>query len=368
MAQDGPHGQRGAAAANGDGSAQRGAVFYTLMSDGEDSNDGSGSEIPPVAADASRGDGVVLAPPAAAVVVNGGEGGSARASPAVPATMSKGKRPAPDAAADGEGKSRGKGWASDGDAAAIAAGDAERAHIITERERRKKMKTMFGNLQALLPHVPERSDKATVVAEAIAYIKALEGTVVKLEQRKREIALARQAAAAEAMAGAGSSSSPLEPHAAQAAAVLAAPVPLPHGHGWGGAPRQHQHQQRQLLPAAAAAARAAPPAGLAPVTAGPVGFQSWSGPNVVLSVSNDDAYISVCAPRRAGVLTLVLAVLDKYGIDIVTTQVSCDGLRSMFTIHGRVMPRASNQVREPPISSEDIFKLAVSEIMVWLSS
>ncbi|KAL6634529.1 hypothetical protein ACP70R_027200 [Stipagrostis hirtigluma subsp. patula] len=356
MAQDGRHGHQDAAPSNRGSWKPPATVIYTLSSD-KKSNDGESGTGVPVGSDGSKGKDVI------ANDVNGDERGSAHGSRTV-AALSKGKRSAADvAAADAgnDGAAKGKSSAADGDAAGARSGssgdgDGDRAHIITERERRKRMKTMFSNLHALLPHVPERSDKATVVGEAIGYIRALEDTVAKLEKRKRELALARQAAAAAKAAGAGvgSSSSAVEPHAAQAAAMCAwppQPLPLP---------------QQQQQSAASASTAAAPPPSAA--TTGSAGFQSWSGPNVVVSVSNNDAYISVCAPRRPGVLTLVLSVLEKYQIGVVTTQVASDGARSMFTIHGRVNPGAGNQPGEDPMTSDDIYKLAVSEVMVWLSS
>lgn len=45
-----------------------------------------------------------------------------------------------------------------GGATAVAAGGEpdHELHIWTERERRKKMRNMFGNLHALLPHLPPK--------------------------------------------------------------------------------------------------------------------------------------------------------------------------------------------------------------------
>ena len=49
----------------------------------------------------------------------------------------------------------GHGLPGKGSLAADDGGDAK-AHIITERERRKRMKDLFTNLHALMPHVPTK--------------------------------------------------------------------------------------------------------------------------------------------------------------------------------------------------------------------
>ncbi|CAN0922442.1 Transcription factor bHLH95, partial [Linum grandiflorum] len=47
----------------------------------------------------------------------------------------------------------------------------QQVHIWTERERRKRMRSMFTNLQALLPQLPSKADKSSIVDEAITYIR-----------------------------------------------------------------------------------------------------------------------------------------------------------------------------------------------------
>lgn len=44
-----------------------------------------------------------------------------------------------------------------GNGKAVSGGESEHEmHILTERERRKKMRNMFSNLHALLPHLPPK--------------------------------------------------------------------------------------------------------------------------------------------------------------------------------------------------------------------
>ncbi|KAL0348348.1 UNVERIFIED_CONTAM: Transcription factor [Sesamum angustifolium] len=63
--------------------------------------------------------------------------------------------------------------------------DDHELHIWTERERRKKMRNMF--LHSLIPHLPARADKSTIVDEAVLYIKKLELTLSELERQKAQI-------------------------------------------------------------------------------------------------------------------------------------------------------------------------------------
>ncbi|MBA0854697.1 hypothetical protein Goshw_003800 [Gossypium schwendimanii] len=66
--------------------------------------------------------------------------------------------------------------------------DEHDMHIWTERKRRKKMRNMFSNLHALLPHLPPKADKSTIVDEAVNYIKTLQQTLQNLRKTKaREI-------------------------------------------------------------------------------------------------------------------------------------------------------------------------------------
>ncbi|XP_062217709.1 transcription factor bHLH95-like [Phragmites australis] len=294
-------------ASNEHGSAPPATFTYT-QSPGENNNGGSwnGSSV---VADACKGKDVV---PNA----HGGELGAAGGSH-TNAGLSKGKHSAAAVtAADvaNDNLSKGRSLAADAGATVGGSSGGDKAHIITERERRKRMKNMFSSLRAILPHVPEKTDKATLVSEAIGYIRVLEDTVVKLEKRKLELEFARQAAAA-ATAEDGATSSLAPQHAAQGGAMSSV---VSHGSDW----------QQQQQPVAASV-----PLPATAVTVAPVGFHTWSGSNVVLSVSGDDANISVCAPRRPGVLTLVLSVLEKHRIDVIATQVASNGVRSMFIIH-----------------------------------
>jgi hypothetical protein len=155
-------------------------------------------------------------------------------------------------------------------------------------------------------------DKSSIVMDTIHYIKSLEGTLMELEKRKQEMQLERGKVGAAANSGISSSAMAITP----TALVAQAPVVLPGAGIW--------------------STGAAPPITVGMVAPAPVGLQTWSGQNVVLSLSGNDAWINVCVARRLGVLTMVMAVLEKHNIDVVTLGISSDNARTMFTIHARV--------------------------------
>jgi hypothetical protein len=186
-----------------------------------------------------------------------------------------------------------------------------------------------------------QADKATIVGEAVTYIKTLEGTVQKLEKLKleRKRALAAQQ---QLMAGAGSNRAssarhpapaPSSPSSSSREANVADMV-----HGW----HAQQAAANKALAAEAGAggsssAAASLPRGAVPFPAPAAGFQTWSGQNVVVSVASNEAYINLHSPRQpAGTLTKALFVLERHRIDVVTTTISTQDGFHMYGIHARV--------------------------------
>ncbi|XP_062227376.1 transcription factor bHLH95-like [Phragmites australis] len=287
--------------------------------------------------------------PASPAVIHAGENSNAGSKPASPAVVDAVESNA------GEGKDDVAVGEGGGDAAAAGSGsgsgkgksakeaEAEHAlHIWTERERRKKMKNMFSSLHALLPQLPEKADKATIVGEAVSYIRTLEGTLQRLEKLKLERMRAQQLGLGSSAAPA---SSPMR-HGTPAPATREAAL-ADMAQGW-----------NALRDAAAGEGSSAAP---------PAPFQTWSGPNVVVSVSGGDAFINLCTPRQLGLLTKALFVLEKHRIDVVTTDISSDRNRSMFSIHARVSQRQPSAHFSENLTAEDRYKLAVSELLHWLA-
>jgi DNA-binding protein H-NS len=208
-----------------------------------------------------------------------------------------------------------------------------------------------------------QADKATIVGEAVTYIRTLEGTLKKLEkmkvERKRALAAQQQHGQQQLAVGAGSSrtSSALHP----APPALPAPAPATSSSREANlADMVHGLAQQAAVAAAnkalAAAASAAAvgvggssssgasaqlPRGAVPFPAPVAGFQTWSGQNVVVSVANNEAYINLHCPREPGTLTKALFVLERHSIEVVTTTISADDGFRMYGIHARVSHQTS---------------------------
>ena len=169
--------------------------------------------------------------------------------------------------------------------------------------------------------------------QTIAYIQFLERTKAMLEKRKQQLALARQVAASSSSAPPQTARGKMAPApVAPLLQPLAAAVPV-------SAAADDVPQPQPLVQQPLAVAAAVPPPQPLPVAAaGQGGFQTWSWPNLVLNVSNNNAYINVCVPRHLGMqnMVMVLSVLNNHGIDVVTTQVDADAARSVLNFYTRV--------------------------------
>ncbi|XP_076911322.1 transcription factor bHLH95-like [Bidens hawaiensis] len=187
-------------------------------------------------------------------------------------------------------------------------------HIWTERERRKKMRNMFHQLHALLPQLPHKADKATVVDEAINYIKTLEQTLQNPSTKiTRESFLADQ----------GSSSGNIGKMSASGSTSLSFPLNSPKV------------------------------------------FQTWISSNVTLNVCGKDAQIAICSVRKPGLLTAICFVLEKYKLEIVSAEISSDEFKSLFMIHAQA--NACDKFMKT-FHYDEIYKQAASEITHWVNS
>ncbi|KAK6136879.1 hypothetical protein DH2020_029365 [Rehmannia glutinosa] len=260
-----------------------------------------------------------------------------------PPPAAKGKKRSAAARKELDGGDQGKSGGGD-------QSDDHELHIWTERERRKKMRNMFENLHSLLPHLPPKADKSTIVDEAVNYIKKMEQTLQTLQKQKLErlhgiitnnnnnnpmnydtsiitqsklTVQSREAFLAEQ----GSTSN--------SAVVLANPInPLFSG------------PAHEILPAI---------------------FKTWTSPNVILNVCGKDAQINVCSLRKPGLLTTICFVMEKNKLEVVSAHVSSDRHRCMYMIHARQANGGSDHFQQT-FSVEDIYKHAAAEIMLWVNS
>ncbi|KAF8034174.1 hypothetical protein BT93_C0448 [Corymbia citriodora subsp. variegata] len=237
----------------------------------------------------------------------------------------------------GEDKN-GKGELTANEAKMVGESDHE-IHIWTERERRKKMRNMFANLHALLPHIPPKADKSTIVDEAVNYIKNMENTLQNLLKQKQEKYHCTAIFNCEPSTAANSQGLACDSREAFLASQGSA----------------------SNLPISSASSSAS-----SPVFRHPIAFQTWSSPNVVLNICGDEAMISICSPKKPGLFTAICYVLEKHKIQVVSAQMSTDYSRSLYMIQAQVAGASDQQAEVLPV--EEIYKQAVTEIMVWTSS
>ncbi|TKY59070.1 Transcription factor bHLH95 [Spatholobus suberectus] len=199
-------------------------------------------------------------------------------------------------------------------------------HIWTERERRKKMKNMFASLHALLPHLPSKADKSTVVDEAVNYIKNLQQTLEKLEKQKQE--------RLQYVSTFGCESSMFVTYQGSSNNFSNAMMGT----------------SNELL---------------VPVQQ-PVAFdKTWASSNMVLNICGDEAQFTICAAHKPGLMTTIAFVLGKYKIEVVSAIISSigNGNACMIQAHGK---RASHQFLDANLV-EEIYKQVAGEIMLWIA-
>ncbi|KAJ8530062.1 hypothetical protein K7X08_036897 [Anisodus acutangulus] len=255
------------------------------------------------------------------------------------------KRSASDLKKDGNGsgeaKSGGRGGEGESD---------HEIHIWTERERRKKMRNMFSNIHVLLPQLPPKADKSTIVDEAVNYIKTLEKTLQKLQKKKLE-----------RLHPIGSTMNSYDP-----ISIITSPSQKLLSVGC--SREQFLADQGSTSNSAAITPTnynktASPLLNNVPAT-----FQTWSSPHVILNVCGEEAHISVCCPKKVGLFSATCHVLEKHKIDIVSAQISSDHYRSTFMIQAHASGGSSLGQFSEPFTVEEIYQQAAAEIMLWTTS
>ncbi|KAG4110299.1 hypothetical protein ERO13_D13G040200v2 [Gossypium hirsutum] len=207
-------------------------------------------------------------------------------------------------------------------------------HIWTERERRKKMRNMFSNLHALLPHLSPKADKSTIVDEAVKHIQTLEKTLQKLQKQKLD-------------------------------RLQEGPNPIDLGHQ---DTSREAFMADQVLSGNDAAAKDLIIKSNSVTVAQPrLQFQTWTSSNVVLNICGKEAQISVCSPKKPGLFTSVCCILEKHYLEVISAHVSSQSNRSIFMIQAHQVGSSgayNHQVSEV----DEIFKQAAAEIMFCLTS
>ncbi|KAG0498081.1 hypothetical protein HPP92_002425 [Vanilla planifolia] len=211
-------------------------------------------------------------------------------------------------------------------------------HIWTERERRKKMRSMFTNLYALLPHLPSKADKSTIVDEAVSYIRSLQQTLQHLEEQKLERIHRKDSSFL------------------QHSSVSLSSVSLSSREAYMADQCKNQSPSTNSSTAVSIAHL-------------PACFQTWTSPNVVLNIAGQDAHISICSLKKPKFLSAMFCLLEKHELEVVSLQFSSDCFRVMCMIHAHVsQPILATDQFPETLMIEDIYKEAVGEMILWLSS
>nr|GMD84288.1 transcription factor bHLH95-like [Ipomoea batatas] len=204
-------------------------------------------------------------------------------------------------------------------------GNHER-HLWTEKERRMKMRNMFTNLQALLPHqLNPKVDKCTILDEAVNHIKRLESTLSDLQRQKLEILESWKTRTILGLTDMGADECGTFASNDNGTMMMMKSIP---------------HMTSSI--------------------SSPDVFKTWTSPNMTLNVCGNDAHINICCSKKIGVLAAICSVLEKYKIDVISAHVSSDHNRSMYMIHARVIA-AGGYERQFPV--EEIYKEAAREII-----
>ncbi|KAJ9705078.1 hypothetical protein PVL29_003233 [Vitis rotundifolia] len=234
---------------------------------------------------------------------------------------------------------KGSGEGNEGKGGGGGGGESDHEiHIWTERERRKKMRNMFSSLHALLPQLPPKADKSTIVDEAVNYIKTLQHTLQKLQKQKLERLQ-------------GATTVNYEPSIITSQKLA------------------FDSREAFLADQGSSSNLAITPSNSSnslSVARVPAVFQTWTSPNVTLNVCGNEAQISVCSPKKPGLLTTICYVLEKHKLEVISAHVSSDYNRSMYMIQ----TNANGALDQFPVGfpMEEVYKQAAGEIMFWASS
>ncbi|CAG7875649.1 hypothetical protein HID58_018516 [Brassica napus] len=232
-------------------------------------------------------------------------------------------------------------------------------HIWTERERRKKMRDMFAKLHALLPQLPPKADKSTIVDEAVSSIKSLEQTLHNLQMRKLE-----KLQYSSASNTTTTTAFPYDPSSSPT--VLLTPISnQPHILPVGAASADSYSREALLANQISSSSMNLP----YPCDDPTAEFDTWSTRNAVLNICGNEAFFSLCCPKdKSGVFTNMCYLFEKYNIDVIFASVSSNVFRSTYMIQAQVKPSYENQLLGDGFGAAEIFKQAAQEMALCFSS
>ncbi|KAK9677706.1 hypothetical protein RND81_11G161000 [Saponaria officinalis] len=237
-------------------------------------------------------------------------------------------------------------------------------HIWTERERRKKMRNMFTNLHSLLPQLPPKADKSTIVDEAISYIKTLQTTLQRLQKQKLKT-----------LQGCPSNTLTLDHHPSVAATSRLAMLSTREtfmanqvsSMNTSRNKNNNDNNNSNNSNSNSNSSSSRNTSFSASASHLPVIIQTWTSTNVVLNICGNDANFAVYVSKKNGLLTTLCCVLEKHRLEVVSAHISSDVDRCIYIIQAQVAKGACDQFPEL-MNVEEICKQAAAEMMLWISS
>ncbi|XP_057418422.1 transcription factor bHLH95-like [Lotus japonicus] len=172
-------------------------------------------------------------------------------------------------------------------------------HIMIERERRKKMRNMFGTLHALLPRLPSKADKSAIIEETVDYIKTLQQTLQKLEKHKKE--------------------------------RFQSSVEQPYDLREGFIPDLGSSTSLSSIMVGSRTSSNTP-ISYNSNSLQPVGFETWSYQNIVLNVTGFEAQFCISTAKKKSTLTTIAFVLEKYKIEVISANIVCNDNTNVYLI------------------------------------
>uniref|UniRef100_A0A7N0T1S1 BHLH domain-containing protein n=1 Tax=Kalanchoe fedtschenkoi TaxID=63787 RepID=A0A7N0T1S1_KALFE len=257
-----------------------------------------------------------------------------------------------------------------------AAEEQVELHIQTERERRRKMSGMFGALHALIPHLPPKTDKATIVESAVSYVRTLEERLQILQHRKQEkLEQAKNGVGFNPFPPSPSSMIPPQPHPPpyEPMALLAdhhlhsssssrsitppnSNPTTPTTHNAPGSPIMMLNPNRN------SSSPRETPVKLT-LSSSSIMFRTFTSKNVVLCVCGEEASFNICGARRPGFYTGIASVLDKYRLEVKSCHISSDTQSNRATL--MIQAQATALLDQYP--AEEIYKRAAVEMVQVVS-
>ncbi|KAL1193405.1 Transcription factor bHLH95 [Cardamine amara subsp. amara] len=235
------------------------------------------------------------------------------------------------------------------------------AHIWTERERRKKMRDMFSKLHELLPDLPPKADKSTIVDEAVNSIKSLEKTLATLRMQKLEKLQYSSPSNTPFAFAPSSSSSPtnlLTPPISNHPQVLTVGTIAPDSYS------REAFMADQIFSSSAAAVNLPCPCN-DPIA----GFDSWTTRNFVMNICGNEAFFNFCCPKdKLGVFNNVCYLFEKYNIEVLFANVSSNRFLRTYMIQVQVNSNYESQLLANGFGVVEIFKQAANELATYVLS